>query len=671
MAFVGLSTVGFLRGNPDSLLYGTDYRGQVCGSGDAPPGFDAIVQGRTPPLRWQDPVWSNNRLLWFPVPPNATARISASDVLAMGVCVRECPALPRSVAAELQRLSFNTRGATSEALDWATVATYGNVSVTGGTVHADELHVVAYDSDSFYRRCLPARQHDANATAAFGALVAALPGGTSTTNFFFRGLLEVRAAWRVVLIAGAAALVCSGIYVLLMRAAVGPLTYVCLIAILAGLAAAAFFCWRQRERLREDNASDPPNAEMRRYEDFYLAGCIVFSVLAFLYLCLLVFMWNKIKEAIAMMTVGSRVLDADPKMLAVPPIVSVAVVALAFWCIYVALYLYTVDAYRDGVPALRLLPFNDTALMPPGTVLSVFDNVSYFNATRGELVRDESVTYTLPYVLFGFLWSMGVLNGIGFMVIAFSALCWYFSSRDDGAKAIEPTALRTHVFWTLAYHLGTVALGSFIVAVVQLLRALFYYISVLSSRVDDERAWRCTACLAGCCLRYFACCLKLLSKNGFIVCCITNQWFFCASARAADYLCDNAAAASVLMLLCEIVALVGKALIVIGCCALAWTLLDDPHLAVAVETKIFPLLVVAVSAYVISAVFFNVYTTSIDACFIAYAHDSKVNSLDGEKPYTPDDLARLIDDYDAERARKRFDAYQAERTARNEPLDDR
>lgn len=72
------------------------------------------------------------------------------------------------------------------------------------------------------------------------------------------------------------------------------------------------------------------------------------------------------------------------------------------------------------------------------------------------------------YFLFGFLWTNAWINAIAWTSLSGSYAHWYFFRRDDKYSSRFP--LTASVYRTLRYHLGSLAFGAFLIAVIQLLR---------------------------------------------------------------------------------------------------------------------------------------------------------------------------------------------------------
>ena len=121
-----------------------------------------------------------------------------------------------------------------------------------------------------------------------------------------------------------------------------------------------------------------------------------------------------------------------------------------------------------------------------------------------------------------------------------------------------------------------------------------------------------------------------------------NSTCFCVSAKdAVSIILDNASTMAVISFMEELVIGLGKILTVVGCVALGWALMHYESLAPEVTTRILPLVVIALCTYFISAAFFSVYTVCIDAAFICYHHDLKINAASG-RYFVPAELQDLV-----------------------------
>lgn len=82
-----------------------------------------------------------------------------------------------------------------------------------------------------------------------------------------------------------------------------------------------------------------------------------------------------------------------------------------------------------------------------------------------------------------------------------------------------------------SYHLGTVAFGALIIAIVRIIRVMLEYIDHKLKKFDNPF----TRCILCCCKCFFWCLenfLKFINKNAYIMCAVHGK-NFCKSARDA------------------------------------------------------------------------------------------------------------------------------------------
>jgi solute carrier family 44 protein 1 (choline transporter-like protein)/choline transporter-like protein 2/4/5 len=89
-------------------------------------------------------------------------------------------------------------------------------------------------------------------------------------------------------------------------------------------------------------------------------------------------------------------------------------------------------------------------------------------AIYGQVTWTEETRYSVLVYLFGGLWGAAFISACNQFIIASAACIWYFSPRSvDNENDKDVDAAITKSVWRLfRYHLGSLAFGSFLVAVV-------------------------------------------------------------------------------------------------------------------------------------------------------------------------------------------------------------
>lgn len=224
---------------------------------------------------------------------------------------------------------------------------------------------------------------------------------------------------------------------------------------------------------------------------------------------------------------------------------------------------------------------------------------------------------------------------------------WYFAqggSSDDKAKA----SLRTGIKWIFRYHVGSIAFGAFIIAVMQMIKLLFEYMRRKYGKALGNNI--CTKCII-CCLRCFIWCLdycvKQITKNAFIQIAITNKNFCSACWLTFWLIVRNAGRFSIVTSIGWILMFLGKAVI---CCLSGWLgyiIIENSTLKDEVYSPAFPIVIVVAVAYLLASIFLSIFSfsaTTILHCFIV---DEEVK---GNR--APQSLRSFIDRNEAHNAKR-------------------
>lgn len=144
-----------------------------------------------------------------------------------------------------------------------------------------------------------------------------------------------------------------------------------------------------------------------------------------------------------------------------------------------------------------------------------------------QVVWTEETQYVFLYSLFGYLWLNAFLIGCAQFIICAACALWYFTCTSDSDGS---GSLIRGLYWIVRYHMGSIAFGSFLIAVVQMIRIIFeYYAAQLQKANKDNNVIKAILCATRCCLDCFERFVKFISKNAYIQMAITGK-NFCASA---------------------------------------------------------------------------------------------------------------------------------------------
>ena len=184
------------------------------------------------------------------------------------------------------------------------------------------------------------------------------------------------------------------------------------------------------------------------------------------------------------------------------------------------------------------------------------------------------------------------------------------------------TYIGASLYTATVFHLGTVAFGSLLVAIISFIRMVLEYVERKYMAATDgfvkNLLWFCKCCLW--CLEKF---IRFINRNAYIMCAVrgTN---FCKSARDAfNLLMRNLVRVVVLDGVVTFLLFLGKLAIVIITGVVSYMAFSGqiPDIADQLPTLNFsytPVIFIVLGSYLIACSFFSVYTMAVDTLFFRW-----------------------------------------------------
>ncbi|XP_037085823.1 choline transporter-like protein 1 [Pollicipes pollicipes] len=324
-----------------------------------------------------------------------------------------------------------------------------------------------------------------------------------------------------------------------------------------------------------------------------MAFAIVASIFTVLLLIVLFVMRKRIKLVTALFKEAGRAVQAMPLLLVQPMFTFLVLAVTVCVCMAVALAIESV-----GTPV-------------PG-------RSSGFVQYR----KGGAPLYFRWYNLFAFFWLTQFIVACQDMVVGGAISKWFFTRDKSRLGSPILLAIKNLLF----YHLGSVALGSFIIAVVKLIRFL---LKKLESRMGKNPLVKVVCCCAQCCIWCLEKFLKALNRNAYVEITIHGYNFCKAAQEAFMSLTRNALRVAAINSIGAFVLFLGKASVTISTVFIGIEIMkgrpDVKHSYLIVGLG-------GLFAYITSYIFISIYDMAIDALFICFCEDCEMN--DGiEKPY--------------------------------------
>jgi hypothetical protein len=113
-------------------------------------------------------------------------------------------------------------------------------------------------------------------------------------------------------------------------------------------------------------------------------------------------------------------------------------------------------------------------------------------------------------------------------IIAAMTCMWYFNGQGDAEG--RPVSVLTAVKWGCWYHCGSIAFGSFLIAVITMIRIVFEYLSnKYEHMAPNGTVYKVVKCCMTCVLWCLDQYVKFITKNAFIQIALKNN-SFCKAA---------------------------------------------------------------------------------------------------------------------------------------------
>ena len=349
----------------------------------------------------------------------------------------------------------------------------------------------------------------------------------------------------------------------------------------------------------------------------WLILAAVMSLITLLYVVSMCAARKQIKTAVALVKSGSMIIKDRPQTMFYPfNILVMQVLTLGFFVLLV-LFLQTADIDSSHFSGI-------SAGMRAST--SFLDQLAWLNNTinTGGVQSLEDIDNNKFYIqvaiylwiLFGFLWTIESFNNISWTAMSGSVSHWYFFREDDTAKTRIPLIRST--YRVIRYHLGSIFFGSFIVALIQLIRILLMALDRWTKKQQDKNLAlklliKCTQCCMWCLEKT----IKFITNYCYIYIALQGAGFCKACFATFSLIVNNPAQLAINTFVRTILSWIQLLGTPIAC---AW-LVNLMLIRQEFPETMAPTVVVAITSYVIAKVFSLVFACVLDTLFVCCIRD--------------------------------------------------
>ncbi|ESP04362.1 hypothetical protein LOTGIDRAFT_136300, partial [Lottia gigantea] len=630
----GLAVVAyfaFAYGDPKLLLYPQDSEGNLCGYGNMRGKdhlffFDLVKCGRMGPG-----VFVNG----CPTPQ---------------VCLAECPKdnyvyLQNAIDNKKDKLicTYNANKATKVRLDVNTL------------VGDEECAAYYLKSTSVINRCLPIdelinivdgaveignetlRDAENNNVTASDQFLAA-------KEYAEKAIADLTSTWWMILIGLFLGMIICFIWIVVMRWIAGIMVWFTILAFVALFAGGIAVCFYNYLIYKDNDEAFSftlavVNLTFSKAKLFLGVGITAAIIFVIVFLILL-FLCSRIRIAISLIKEGSRAVGTMIFTLVwplFPFVLQLGVVAL--WAV--------VAVFSQQLPCDNSVSFSQQ--LPCDNSVSFSQQLPCDNSVSFFLVSIYSIfsqyiqvsliyrytIYLQIYNLFMLFWLVNFVVALGQMTLAgaFASYYWAFNKPKD-----IPAFPILSSFWrSIRYHLGTLAFGSLLIAIVQLIRVFLEYLDHKLKGSENPVAkflMKCLKCFFWCLEKF----LKFLNKNAYIMCAVYGKNFCISAKNAFMLILRNVVRVVVIDQVTDFLLFICK-MVVVALTGTGAFFFFDGRIEFLNQYKptlnfyFIPIIIVVLGTYVIASCFFSVYNMAVDTLFLCFLEDLERNDGSTEKPY--------------------------------------
>ncbi|KAJ8734636.1 hypothetical protein PYW08_013886 [Mythimna loreyi] len=457
------------------------------------------------------------------------------------------------------------------------------------------------------------------------------------------------------------------LYILILRWVVAPVVWTSIIGLIGLMGFCVYLCYKNYAYYKANPSIMHQTTNLKGYAESifskastWMVILIIVAVLLLILVLIVIFLRNRIAIAIALISEGSKAVTAVKTTIFFPIFPWILQCGVIAYGVFVLMYLLSI-----GEPAFKTVNMQNDTTCQCNTIIANYkkdneacDPVTFLTGCGDQaggacklatchftgLDSPHSVVYLHLANLLGFFWTMFFISGVSDMMLAstFSTWYWTYKKRD-----LPFFTLSSGICRTLRYHLGTVALGALIIAIVRVIRVILEWIDQKLKKFDNPFT-KCVMCLCKCfcwCLENF---LKFINKNAYIMCAVHGH-SFCKSARDAfSLLMRNIVRVVVVDKVTDFLFFLSKLLISVGVGVavyylLQWKVVYEVTQGQPLHYNHIPAIILSIATYLICTIFFNVYEMAVDTLFLCFLEDCERNDGSLEKPYfMSKDLMKIL-----------------------------
>lgn len=629
------SSFGFNRGDPRRLVYGLDYKGNLCGNKNSKPDLREL----------QMRYWQNPNQVY----QSGLRKSPINLIEARSICLKGCPT------------------PSDDSLTWVCDYPEGSITLTfdewvGKNYNYFEFLSSDQKNSSLQLQgpCYPVLFPTTNVlwSCQFAAhasnvslqhwkdmggveidqgdiIVKAIHAALNAPSAILkRYAADVGKSWPVLIVCGGLLpLFLSAIWLLVIRYFVGVMTWATIIFlnILTFFVTTFFYIkagWIGHDAVSTvigEGAADTLIATGSERDHLRVVAIIMTIVLIIVVLATFVLV-KRVVVAVAVLKVAANAIGAIQSLMVFPILPFIILAVFYIYWVAAALYLFSAGEIRQNGCHRNCCAYD-----------LVSSKVNCEGCCGYSIHYTRHIALAILYHIFGCFWTTQFIIACSLTVIAGAVASYYWSRGETSEMPFMPVV--SSVKRLTRFSLGSVALGSLVVAIIESIRFLLEALRRQLKLVEATPAaccirmiWCCTQCCLGC----VEWTINFINRNAYIMIAITGKGFCKAAGMATGLIVNNILRIGTVNVIGDVMLFLGKLCVSLACALFAFLMLDTHQYKSShhkISSPLFPVLFCWGLGYVVASLFFAVVEMAIDTIILSFCQD--VEEHQGTPQYAP------------------------------------
>uniref|UniRef100_A0A8D0A549 Choline transporter-like protein n=1 Tax=Sander lucioperca TaxID=283035 RepID=A0A8D0A549_SANLU len=442
-------------------------------------------------------------------------------------------------------------------------------------------------------------------------------------------------SWKWILIGLVMTMAVSLVFILLLRYTAGVFLWLIVVSVIAAIGYGIWHCYWEYSSLSGKPGTNITISDIGFHTDLsiflqlrqtWLIFMICLSVIEAIIVVILIFLRTRLRIAIALLKEGSRAISYIMSTLLYPIITFLLLaICIAYWVVTALFLASSGNAVYKVAPTDNKCMYANLTCSPTTFSQTNITKVCpgsqcMFAFYGGESVYHRNILVLHVCNLFVFLWLVNFTMALGQCALAgaFASYYWALKKPND----IPACPLYSSFSRAIRYHTGSLAFGSLILSVVQMIRIVLEYLDH-KLKGSQNACTRFMLCCLKCCFWCLEHVIRFINRNAYIMIAIYGKNFCTSSNDAFFLLMRNKLNCHAFLCFPGV---------------LAFFFFTHKIPVIQQETPSLnycwvPLLTVIFGSYMIAHGFLNVYAMCVDTLFLCFCEDLERNDGSSSRPY--------------------------------------